>query len=866
MRPLNILTKTLWAGFTVISAGCLGMSAFFVYLNPQLPDVSEVREVKIKAPLRIYSADNKLIQEFGERLTPITFTDLPPRLVKAVLGIEDKRFFQHSGIDLVTIMNAAWQLVKNRGSIRSGASTIEMQLYKNISGQKEVKFIRKFKEMLMAIKIERELTKQETLALYLNIIPYGKHAHGVQAAANTYYGKNLDALNLAQIAMLAGIAKKPESGNPINGPEWALTRRNLVLKRMLQLSAISSDEYEAAILQPITAREHGRQIEVSGPYLGEMVRSYILEKFGKDAYSQGLTIYTTVDSKMQNGANAVLLQNLEKYDIRHGYRGPESTQASRLEASLAAAAIQADSDATATTTATTTNAPEEVDSPIETGTESAYPQDWLTALDKASVAADKYPAVVIEVKEKEINVLTKDQSVISIGWEGLKWARAHLTVDSLGPAPKKAKDIVNPGDLVRIVQREIISDEEDKKESEKPKESGNEELENAVEEEQLPWVLSQVTEIQGALVALDPNNGAIKALVGGNNFYKNQFNHVTQARRQPGSNFKPFVYVGALEDGMTPASIFNDAALILPGGDLEEMFRPINSNKKFRGEVRLRQALYLSMNLVSMRVLLQFGAGKAINYVERFGFDTSNFPRNTQLAVGGGTIALTPLEVATGYAAFANGGYKVEPYLIQAVESIKGDMLYTAKPPTVCRDCLEQAENEIYLDEIQTPSAPRIIEERAAYLMDTILSDVVRRGTGTKAIKALNRRDLRGKTGTTNDATDIWFSGYTRDLVATVWAGFDDNTKLGRYEWGATVPLDTWIEFARLALPDESETTVLPQPDGLVTIRINSKTGERASPSDPDAIFETFREEYVPEPLTEFTQQKQETVDSSSIF
>lgn len=862
MRPLNILTKTIWAGFTVISASSLGMAAFFLYLNPQLPDISKVRDVKIQAPLRIYSADNKLIQEFGERLTPITFTDLPPRLVKAVLGIEDKRFFQHGGIDLVTIMNAAWQLLKNRGSIRSGASTIEMQLYKNISGQKEVKFIRKFKEMLMAIKIERELTKQQTLALYLNIIPYGKHAHGVQAAANTYYGKNLDELNLAQLAMLAGIAKKPEGGNPINGPEWALTRRNLVLKRMLQLSAISSDEYEAAILQPITAKEHGRQIEVSGPYLGEMVRSYILEKFGKGAYSQGLTIYTTVDSKMQNGANAILLQNLEKYDSRHGYRGPESTQASRLEASLAA--IQADSDATATTTTT----PEEVDSPIETGAEpeSAYPQDWLTALDKASVVADKYPAVVIEVKEKEISVLTKDQSIVSIGWEGLEWARSYLTVDSMGPKPKKAKDIVSPGDLVRIAQREVINDEEDKKESEKPEETGNEEQGNAVEEEQFSWVLSQVAEIQGALVALDPNNGAIKALVGGNNFYKNQFNHVTQARRQPGSNFKPFVYVGALEDGMTPASIFNDAPLILPGGDLEEIFRPKNSNKKFRGDVRLRQALYLSMNLVSMRVLLQFGAGKAINYVERFGFDTSNFPRNTQLAVGGGTIALTPLEVATGYAAFANGGYKVEPYLIQAVESIKGDMLYTAKPATVCRDCLEQAENEIYLDEIQVPPAARIIEERAAYLMDTILSDVIRRGTGTKAIKALNRRDLRGKTGTTNDATDIWFSGYTRDLVATVWAGFDDNSPVGKSEWGATVPLDTWIEFAHLALPDEAETTILPQPDGLVTVRISSKTGARATPSDPDAIFETFREENVPEPLTEFTQQKQETVDSSSIF
>ncbi|MDH5737950.1 MAG: penicillin-binding transpeptidase domain-containing protein, partial [Gammaproteobacteria bacterium] len=457
-----------------------------------------------------------------------------------------------------------------------------------------------------------------------------------------------------------------------------------------------------------------------------------------------------------------------------------------------------------------------------------YPDNWIDTLNQTESRLQREPAIVIEVQEKSIRVVDRNQSIHQIEWTGLEWARRYIDPNTMDRSPSKAADIVSVGDLVRIALNE----------------NGH-------------WVLSQTPQIQGGMVALDPDTGAIKALVGGYHFFGSQFNHVTQARRQPGSNFKPFFYAAAIESGLTPATILNDAPIVLEGGELEEEFRPKNAGR-FHGKVRLREALYFSLNLVSIRVILELGASKAVNYVRRFGFDTENFPRDIQMALGGGTIALTPLEVATGYAAFANGGYKVDPYVIQAIESLDGGILFTANPAIVCPNCDENGEvaksqtnpeSDMPLVLVKaSPRPPRIIEERAAYIMDSILADVVRRGTATKAMRELGRGDLRGKTGTTNDA-DIWFSGYTRELVATVWAGFDDNSPLGDNEWGSTVPLDTWIDFARTALPPESETRSLKEPDGLVRVRIDPKTGFRARPGDPDGIFEIFREENAPAPL-----------------
>ena len=773
MRLRKTLIFLFWAGAVGASITLLSLSAAFLYLNPRVPETATFSQVTLKAPLRILSADGLLIQEFGERLTPITYEDIPPLFERALLDTEDKRFYEHQGIDLVTLLNATWQLLRNRGEIKTGASTITMQLVKNISGESEVRFIRKFKEMLLALKIEREMTKQEIITLYLNLIPFGKHSYGIQAAANTYYGKNVDQLNLAQTAMLAGIPQAPEAGNPINGPERALARRNLVLNRMLEQGSITQQDYDLAVNAPITAAVHGREIELPSPYVADMVRQQVLEIYGREAYSQGMTAYTTVDSAMQLAAAKALRQKLLEYDRRHGYRGPEARRVQGTEDYLL--------------------------SP-----EYGLPENWVRLLNEADVIGGQHPGIVTRVTEDSLTLLTQSLREISIPWAGLAWARPYIDHDERGRSPRKASDIAGLGDLVRY---ELDADSS--------------------------YRLGQVPDLQGALVALDPNDGAIKALVGGFDFKARQFNHASQARRQPGSIFKPFYYAGAMEEGLTAASIFNDAPIVLPGGELEETYRPRNSSEEFSGNIRLREALYRSINLVSLRVLLDYGIDNAINYVSRFGFDTSKFPRDVQLALGGGTIALTPLEIAAGYASFANGGFKVAPYLIREIAPLHEEAIWHAQPLTACRECPvgEQAE--------------RIIDAGVAHIMNSIMSDVMRRGTGAKARRELKRSDLHGKTGTTNDA-DIWFSGFTSDLVATTWAGFGDNSPVGSREWGSTTPLETWISFMAEVLPPPSRVRSLPRPNNIVSVKIDPSTGQRADPADPDGVFEIFRKEHAP--------------------
>ncbi len=783
---MNRIGKTIfWGAVAATCGGILLLSAAFLYLNPQIPGAATFKDVKIRAPMRIYSADNKLIQEFGERLTPIRYEEIPLLFIRALLDTEDKRFFEHSGIDLITVANATWLLIRNQGSIRSGASTITMQLVKNISGDSQVRFIRKFKEMLLALKIEREMTKNEILTLYLNIIPFGKHAFGIQAAANTYYGKDINQLDLAQIAMLAGIPKAPEAGNPINGPERALNRRNLVLQRMLDQQSISKSQFEQSIKAPITASVHQRKIELPSLYVAEMVRKHLLTEYGSGAYNQGLIVHTTIDSEMQRAAEKAIQARLNQYDRRHGYRGPEFRRIQGTDEYRAAP-------------------------------EYGYPANWIASLNKAQTLGNQHPAIVIETRDQEIDVLNQDLDVVTVSWEGMNWARPYLNVNSKGRRPKLATEIVAVGDLIRI---EAVNGS---------------------------WKLGQVPDIQGALVALDPMVGEIKALVGGFDFNAKQFNHATQARRQPGSNFKPFFYAGAIENGLTAATIYNDAPIVLPGGEQEETYRPRNSGDQFHGKMRLREALYRSINLVSLRVILDYGPLNAINYVSRFGFDTSGFPRDVQLAFGGGTIALTPIDIATGYATFANGGFKVAPHVIKQIDSINEDVVFQASPAIACIEACADLNQ-----------ASRVVEPRVAYIMNSILSDAIRRGTGTKALRALKRSDLMGKTGTTNDA-DIWFSGYTHDLVATAWAGFSDNSPVGNREWGSTTPIETWIDFMAEALPPENESRTLARPNGIVTVRINPDTGLRAEPSDPDAIFEIFREEFVP---TEDLANKEDETD-----
>ena len=559
---------------------------------------------------------------------------------------------------------------------------------------------------------------------------------------------------------------------------------------MVEQGSISQSDYQLAVAEPITARVFDRQIELPALYAAELIRSEVIKAFGSRAYALGLKVESTLDSRMHAAAEAAVIKKLNEYDQRHGYRGPEEAQLAGTRTYLA-------------------------------GNQTEFPAYWKQRLKDANVIGDQHPAIVIDITGQSAQVLTRSGSIETLTWEGLRWARPYVNVNQRGRAPQSTSDILNIGDLIRIAP----TDDEG-------------------------WRLGQVPALQAAFVALDPDDGAIRAMVGGYDFRLNQFNHATQARRQPGSTFKPFFYAGAMEQGITAASIYNDAPVVLPGGELEEKYRPKNSGSGFRGNIRLREALYRSINLVSLRVLLDYGSSNAIDYVSRFGFNTDGFPNNVQLAFGGGTIALTPLEIATGYAVFANGGRAVDSFLIQSVTTVNESSSIIDREQ-FCRGGCRGA------------SAEQVVDPRVAFIMNSILKDTIQKGTGRKAFRALKRTDLMGKTGTTNDA-DIWFSGYNGDIAATAWAGFSSNAPVGNREWGSTTPIETWIDFAKSALPNVSPE-VARVPDGIVSIKIDPKTGQRTSPSDPDGVFEYFRQEFAPEEAQRLASDE-DAADYQAIF
>ena len=777
----------VWLGVTLIAGGVFGLSAIYLYLNPQIPTAESYRHVKLETPLRVFSQDGALVGEFGERrLIPVTLEQVPPQFLRAILDTEDKRFYEHGGIDFISLSNDIVQLLTNLltdGSLGPGASTITMQLARNVSFTLERRLLRKLKEMLLALKIERELTKDEILELYLNVVPFGKRAYGAEAAARTYYGKPLADLSLPQLAMLAGIPQAPTAGNPINGPERALRRRNLVLNRMHNQGSIDAAQYRAAVDTPITARVFSREIDVPAPYAAEWVRQQLIDQF-PDLYSGGYEVFTTLSGPLQAAATRALRKGLGDYDRRHGYRGPELRFDSVEEA--------------------------------------------VDALADQIVVADLAPAAVVEVGDEQIIAALADGGRALVPFETMRWARPYFNEDAMGARPKVPADAVRPGDIIRL---------------------------QATDE---GWRFSQLPNIQGALVSIDPKTGGVLALEGGLDFAINQFNHALQAARQPGSGFKPFIYSAALDKGITPASVFMDAPLVFDAGNLETPYRPDNDNNQYNGPTRLREGLYRSINLVSMRVLLEVGTGWALDYVGRFGFDTDAFPHNTQLAIGGGTMAVTPIEMAAAYAVFANGGHGVTPHIVQRVLDIDGNIVVESNYPRVCPDCDgESAETSprepASLEElIAGPSdaafqpAARVMDERNAFIMHSMLRDVIRRGTGRRAL-ALNRDDLAGKTGTTNDAADTWFNGYNPDVVTTVWVGFPDHSPLGKREYGSTTPLPIWIDYMGVALNEREETYPV-QPAGVLTMKIDPETGEVAPSGREDAVFEYFLTEHAPAP------------------
>ncbi|MFL0801492.1 MAG: penicillin-binding protein 1A [Agarilytica sp.] len=837
----RFLIASLWASTLCVGGVLVILSGFYLYLSPKLPPVDSIRDIRLETPLRIYTADKKLIGEFGERRRyPIKYEDIPKDFINALISAEDDDFYAHNGVSIKGLLRAVTHLIAT-GRKGSGGSTLTMQLTRHVFLSLNRTFSRKFNEILLALRIEKELTKEEILELYVNMMFLGKRAYGIEAAAEVYYGKTVGDLNLAQHAMLVGVFKGPSTQNPIANPTRALKRRNYVLSRMLKLEYIDQERYDDALSQPVTAKYHGNTPELSAPYVSEMARKKAIELFGVSAYSQGYEVYTTITSDLQKRANSAIVAGLLKYDQRHGYRGPEQQ-------------LDLESAPVFSTEGTTIELSEEL-------VIRDY-RKWEESLSNIPDYGGLTVGAVTQINEESISVLKKGGQTVSIAWEnGLAQARNYITENSRGPSPKTPDDVLDIGDVIRITQ-----------------------------DSESTWHMTQIPAAQASLVSLSPKNGSILALVGGFDFYYSNFNRAIQAQRQPGSNFKPFIYTAALENGLTAATIMNDAPIVIADKQLESTWRPENSSKKFYGPTRLRAALYRSINLVSIRVLDRVGVGKTINSLEKFGFDPHELPHDLSLALG--THAVTPLDVASGYAIFANGGYRIAPYLVQRIENFEHDNVYVANPLTVCDACdeeqtLDAMQNLSPIEETETttaeeilttntaieeydfegdlfelslrtkqileimapedyPRAPRVVSEQVAFIIDSMLKDVIKRGTGYKAWKKFKRPDIGGKTGTTNGPLDAWFSGYHPNIVTSTWVGFDQNLPLGRREYGGSAALPIWIDFMDLALADQP-IIMRKQPEGIISIKIDPDTGKRAKASDPDAIFEIFRTEHAPE-------------------
>ncbi|AAY95853.1 penicillin-binding protein 1A [Pseudomonas protegens] len=781
-------------GWSIVAVFCgllLALSGAFLYLSPGLPSVEALRSIQLQIPLRVYSSDGKLIAEFGEmRRTPIRFADIPPNFINALLSAEDDNFANHYGVDPSSLMRAATQLVKS-GHIQSGGSTITMQVAKNFFLTSERSFSRKTTEILLALQIERQLTKDEILELYVNKIYLGNRAYGIEAAAQVYYGKSIRDVSLAQMAMIAGLPKAPSRFNPLANPARSKERRDWILGRMYKLGKITEAAYTEAINEPLNASYHVPTPEVNAPYIAEMARAEMVGRYGSDAYTEGFRVTTTVPSDLQEMANTAVHEGLMTYDQRHGYRGPESRLPGKTQAA------------------------------------------WASELTKQRTISGLEPAIVTLVEKNGLQVLTRNGEE-HVAWDSMKWARPFLNTNSMGPVPRQPADVAQVGDLIRV-QRQA---------------------DNSLK-------FSQIPVAQGALVTLDPQNGAIRALVGGFAFEQSNYNRAMQAKRQPGSSFKPFIYSAALDNGYTPASLVNDAPIVFVDEYLDKVWRPKNDTNTFLGPIRMREALYKSRNLVSIRLLQSMGVDRTIDYISKFGFNKQDLPRNLSLALG--TATLTPMEIATGWSTFANGGYKITPYIIDKIESRNGELLFSANPPSAptgntATSGIAAPEHNFTINNVagetsapaatQAPAvAERIIDGRTTYILNSMLQDVIKLGTGRRAL-ALGRTDLAGKTGTTNESKDAWFSGYNADYVTTVWTGFDQPESLGRREYGGTVALPIWMSFMGAALKDKPPHTQ-PEPEGILSLRVDPVSGRAATPGTPNAYFELFKSEDTPPSVNE---------------
>ena len=845
----------------VFLSGLIGSAALvgiYFYIKPDLPSVTVLKDVRLQTPMQIYTSDGKLISQYGvKRRIPVQLDDVPQALIDAILATEDSRFYEHNGIDPIGIARAAVSLILT-GEKRQGASTLTMQLARGFFLTREKTYVRKIKEIFIALHMEQELSKQEILELYLNKIELGHRAFGFGAASQVYYGKSLNELNLAQIATIAGLPKAPSVLNPISGPERSVERRRVVLLRMLDEKYITKAQFDEAASAPVTARKHGAEIEVDAPYLADTIYNEMVEIYGKEeAETGGYQVYATASSQLQLAAQQAVVRNLHDYDERHGYKGPLGYLWNIPE-------VDKKADASAAPNLTLdTNGREQRD-------------DWDSASIQSILREIPHikpllPSVVMKVNEKSINVLSVDGITREIDWDGLDWARSYITDFRQGNDPKTASDITQEGAVVYIREQEGA------------------------------WRLSQLPEVSGALIAVNPKNGAVEAVVGGYSFYQSQFNRATQAKRQVGSNIKPFVYSAALDSGYTLASIINDAPINQWNAATGVAWRPQNSPAEYDGPIRMRKALGKSKNVVSVRLLRGVGLRETADYLTRFGFNEDDIPLDETVSLG--SSSHTPLEVARGMSVIANGGYLVNPHFISKVLDENGNELWKANPVWACNRCENKGDPEIYPEDEEADIeallaaelnqdillgdvgdndesaekviAPQVITAQNAFLVSEMMRTAVRAngnwnnktywlGTGWRARNILQRTDIAGKTGTTNDSRDTWFSGFHKDIVTTAWVGFDNMSRqLGRatrnqnlinkdpekFNWignaligtedGAKAAGPAWIRFMQFALKDKPHSP-MPVPENIVRVRIDRTSGKLTRRTDHTTLFEYF--------------------------
>ena len=788
---MKLLKRLLQFAFVCTLLGIFILISLYYYVKSDIPSVEVLKDVQLQTPMQVFTRDGKLINQFGEkRRIPVRLQDVPVPMQKAFLATEDNRFYEHFGIDPIGIVRSALVLITT-GEKKQGASTITMQLARNFFLTREKAYIRKVKEIFIALHIEQLLTKDEIFELYLNKIELGNRAFGIGAAAQVYYGRALNELTLPEMAMIAGLPKAPSALNPIRNPERAKQRRNVVLGRMLAENYISQAQFNSASSAPITAQFHGAEIELYAPYISEMVRAYMVERYGTDkAYNSGMKVYTSVDSDMQLAAQQALINNLHAYDERHGFRGPNAVYwQHEQQAPLNQAQI-------------------------------------LERLQQVDAIEPLQAAVVTAIAEQTAEVLLASGEQITLEWPGLKWARAYISDRRQSLPPKTTADVLAPGMQIFVRQHEGT------------------------------WMLSQLPQASSAIVSLDPQDGRIKAIVGGYSFALSQYNRATQAKRQVGSNIKPFIYSAALEKDYTLATILNDAPINHWDRSVGVAWRPKNSPEVYNGPIRIRRALAQSKNVVSVRLIKGVGINTAADHLLKFGFQDQDINRSESLALG--SAALTPLEMARGMATFANGGHLIEPYFIARITDPYGNELGKATPLKVC--------DEQQLEDHPELCAPQVISEQNAFLIADALKSAIWgggswkhdtgwSGTGWRA-QWLKRRDLAGKTGTTNDSVDTWFTGFNRNVLTSVWVGFDDagrslgraaynanlgNNQLVGAESGAISAQPAWIEFMRAALAGEPAAPIEPPP-GLISTRIDLKTGLLSRKNDHTSRFEYFEQ------------------------